>query len=126
MKTKKIRILLADDNPAIRSALTLLLETRLNAHIIGESYSMEDLLANLPLKQPDIVILDWELPGAPKMDRIAVLHKAYPSLKVVITSSQPEIAQQALAVHADAYVSKSEPPEQMVQVLQAIMRHPGV
>ena len=124
MKTKKIRILLADDNPALRSALALLLETRLNVRIVGESYSMEDLLANLPLKQPDIVILDWDLPGASKTDRIAVLHKAYPSLKVVITSSQPEIAQQALAVHADAYVSKSEPPEQMVRVLRKICPYP--
>ena len=120
MRTKKVRILLADDNPALRSALSLLLEARLNACIVGESDSMEDLLANLPLKQPDIVILDWELPGVPKADRIAILHKLYPSLKVVITSSQPEIAQQALVVHADAYVSKSEPPEQMVRVLRTI------
>ena len=120
MRTKKVRILLADDNPALRSALSLLLEARLNACIVGESDSMEDLLANLPLKQPDIVILDWELPGVPKADRIAILHKVYPSLKVVITSSQPEIAQQALVVHADAYVSKSEPPEQMVRVIQTI------
>lgn len=120
MKTKKVRILLADDNPALRSALTLLLETRLNVRIVGEFYNMEDLLANLKRKHPDIIILDWELPGAPKTDRIAVLHKAFPSLKVVVTSSQPEIAQQAQAVHADAYISKSEPPEQMVRVLRAI------
>ena len=120
MHTKKIRILLADDNQALRSALTLLLETRLNARIIGESYNMESLLADLQLNQPDIVILDSELPGTPKTDRIAVLHAAYPALKVVIIGSQPEIAEQSMAVHADAYISKSEPPEQMVKVLQEI------
>ena len=120
METKKMRILLADDNPAMRSALALLLETRLNAQIVGESYSMENLLASLQLKHPDIVILDWELPGAPETDRVAVLHELLPALKVVIISSQPEIAQQSLAVHADAYISRSEPPEQMVQVLREI------
>ncbi len=119
-KSRKIRILLADDNSALRSALALLLETRLNASIVGESYSMENLLANLPVSRPDIVILDWELPGTPKDNRIDFLHKIYPDLKVVVIGSQPEIVQQSLAVHADAYISKSEPPEQMVQVLQAI------
>jgi DNA-binding NarL/FixJ family response regulator len=120
MKPKTIRILLADDNPALRSALTLLLETRLNARIVGEAYSMDDLLSNVALTHPDIVILDWELPGAPKWDRVAALHEAVPALKVVITSSRPEVAQKALAAQADAYISKSEPPEQMMQVLREI------
>ncbi|MFH1524324.1 MAG: response regulator transcription factor [Chloroflexota bacterium] len=115
-----IRILLADDNPALRSALTLLLETRLHVHIVGESYNMESLLVSVAHTHPDIVILDWELPGVPKANRVAILREVYPSLKIVITSSQPEVAQQALVVHADAYISKSEPPEQMVQVLRTI------
>jgi len=38
----------------------------------------------------------------------------------VVTSSRPETAQQALAAQADSYVSKSEPPEKVVQVIQAI------
>ncbi len=92
-KSRKIRILLADDNSALRSALALLLETRLNANIVGESYSMENLLANLPVSRPDIVILDWELPGTPKDNRIDFLHKIYPDLKVVVIGSQPEIVQ---------------------------------
>ena len=120
MNTKKIRILLADDDPALRSALALLLETRLNASIVAELYNMENLLGDLKRHRPDIVILDWELPGNPKKDRIAYLHKFYPALKVVVIGSQPEMAEQSLALHADAYISKSEPPEQMVEMLQAI------
>lgn len=119
-KLNKIRILLADDNPSLRSALALLLETRLNVSVVGESTSMENLLADLPIIRPDIVILDWELPGKPKENRITLLYKAYPSIKVVVIGSQSENIQQSLAIHADAYISKSEPPEQMVQVLQAI------
>jgi two-component system, NarL family, response regulator DesR len=104
----------------LRSALALLLETRLNASIVGESYNMENLLNDLKRYRPDIVILDWELPGTPKNDRIAYLHKFYPALKVVIIGTQPEMAEQSLALHADAYISKSEPPEQMVEMLQTI------
>ncbi len=115
-----IRVLLADDNPAMRSALALLLETRLHAQVVGEVHSMDDLLSMVRLKRPDIVILDWELPGLPKNGRIAALREACPHLKIVITSSQPEVSQQALAAHADAFVSRVEPPEQMVRALHAI------
>jgi len=120
MKSNKPRILLADDNPAIRSALALLLETRLNVNIVGEVDSMENLLVYVADYHPDIVILDWELPGSPQKDRGAALKALYSPLKVVVTSSRPEIAQQALAAQADSYVCKCEPPEQVVKVIQAL------
>jgi DNA-binding NarL/FixJ family response regulator len=69
---------------------------------------------------PSVVILDWELPGAPKTGRIRALHKINPGLKVVITSSKPEVARQALAALADAFFCKCEPPERILQVLQTL------
>ena len=120
IKQKLMRVLLADDNPALHSALALLLEARLNARVIGEAYNMEDLLTNLKLLHPDLVILDWDLPGIPKTGQVTALQKLYPGLKVVIIGSQPEVAQLASEAHADAYVCRCDPPEQMVQVLQAL------
>ncbi len=120
MNTKRIRILLADDDPALRSALALILETRLNASVVGQSTSMESLLDNLQLDRPDMVILDSDLPGAPKRDRIRFLHTIFPGLKVVLIGPQPEVLGPMAARYADAYISKCEPPEQMVQALRAI------
>lgn len=124
MNPNKVRILLADDNPAIRSALALLLENRLDVDIVGEAESMEQLLANVECSNPDIVILDWELPGLPKNGRVAVLRSVHAPLKVVATSPRPEVAQQALDDQADAYVCTCEQPELVVQVLQAIWKFP--
>jgi DNA-binding NarL/FixJ family response regulator len=120
MNLKKLRILLADDDPALCSALALLLETRLNAGVVGQSSSMEYVLHDIRRLQPDIIILDSELPGLPRRDRIATLHRMFPALKVIVIGTQPETAQPPLALHADAYISKSEPPEQMVQMLLTI------
>jgi DNA-binding NarL/FixJ family response regulator len=120
MNSQRTRILLADDNPALRSALRLLLKTRLKAEVVGEAPNMEDLLSCLPRLQPDIVILDWELPGLPSAGRVAALRQAYTPLKVLVTSSRPEVAQLAKEAYADAFVSKSEPPEQLVQILQEL------
>jgi DNA-binding NarL/FixJ family response regulator len=121
MKSRKIRILLADDNPAIRSSLTLLLETRLNIGEIDEADSMEELPDCLARFLPDILILDWDLSGHPKTAWVAAFRAILPSLKVVVTSSRPEVAQQALAAQADSYVCKCEPPELVVEVIQDIM-----
>jgi DNA-binding NarL/FixJ family response regulator len=121
MSPRITRILLADDNPAIRSALTLLLETRLNVQVVGESDSLENLMPCVSWLMPDLVILDWELDGKPKKELVAQLRAQSPTIKIVLTSSRPELAQQTLAVKADSYVSKSEPPEQVVLVIKAIM-----
>jgi DNA-binding NarL/FixJ family response regulator len=120
MKPKLIRILLADDNPALRSALSLMLETRLIAQVIGETDNMYDLLAGVRLSHPDVVILDWELPRTSKSGWIAAMHAVYPPLKIVVTSSQPEAAREAKAAFADAFVSKSESPEHLVRVLETL------
>ncbi len=115
-----IRILLADIDPALRSAMTLLLEMRLGARIVGESNSMEELLSMVALTRPDVIILDWELPGAPKTDRITALRRVQPSLKIVVSGARPEIARLAQAVHADAFVYKSEPPENLVRAIREL------
>lgn len=120
MKLEETRILLADDNPAIRSALALLLENRLRVNIVGETDGMESLLACVVISRPDIVILDWDLPGAPKDGRVAALKALLPQLKVVVTSSRPEIASQVLAAQADSYVCTCEQPELVVQAIQAL------
>jgi DNA-binding NarL/FixJ family response regulator len=65
--------------------------------------------------------LDWELVGKPEKDLVAQLRALSPTLKVVLTSSRPEIGLQAQAVRADSYVCKSQPPEQVVQIIQTIM-----
>jgi DNA-binding NarL/FixJ family response regulator len=118
MSPSLARILLADDHPALRSALELLLELRLSARIVGESSTMEALISCLPAIHPTLVILDWELPGSPQTGRVEALRRIEPRLKVVITSTRPEAARGALAAGADAFVCKCEPPEQILQVLQ--------
>jgi two-component system response regulator DesR len=115
MKTKPPRILLADKNQDSRSALALLLETRLGATIVGEASTMESLLERAAATHPDILLLDWELPGKPEADRIVVVRSVAPGVQVVVISARPESA--ALAVGADAFVNKIDPPEYILAVL---------
>ena len=110
------RILLADDNKNLRSALALLLETRIAATIVGEASTMESLLEQAAITHPDIVILDWELPGKPEADRIVVVRSMTPGARIIVVSARPEAAAQA--GEADAFVNKIDPPERILAVLK--------
>ncbi len=110
------RILLADGNPMLRSALALLLETRLHAQVVGQVNSMESLLIEAAATQPDIVILDWELPGETGFERIEALRLAAPRARILITSARHEAGSQIAG--ADGFICKFDPPEKMLEVIR--------
>ncbi|MBL8058923.1 MAG: response regulator [Anaerolineales bacterium] len=112
------RVLLADDDPALRSALRLLLEAGLGLTVVAEAGTMEAALAAAALTRPDAILLDWELPGEPQADRPAALRQAAPGLKVFVTSARPEAAAPAGAAQADAFVDKAEPPEAILHLFR--------
>jgi DNA-binding NarL/FixJ family response regulator len=117
-----IRILLADDRAEIRSALRLLLETRLEADLIIEARDMEHLLAQVEDAHPDLVILDWELPGRPTRQRVPILRALAPGLKILVINTRPEIQPQVLSEGADAFVCSTDPPLKLLGVLRNLIQ----
>jgi len=124
----KVNILIADDHQEIRSALRLLLEQETQLTIAGEAVEAMDLVLKVHQLQPDIVLLDWELPGLDKISSIvrpekhicSVLRAHCPSLKIVALSGRPDARNEALAAGADSFISKSNPPEQLLAVICAL------
>ncbi len=113
------RILLADDNSDLRAALRLLLEKRLDESTIIEAHDMEQLLAQAEDALPHCVVLDWELPGRPRGDRVQVLHTLVPGIHIVVTSARPEAREEALADGADRFVAKSDSPAAILDAIRS-------
>jgi DNA-binding NarL/FixJ family response regulator len=114
-------ILLADDNFESRSALRLILQTRLGLETIYEARDMEHALAMIEDASPDCIILDWELPGRPTRERVSVLRMLIPHLKVIAISARPESELDAIAENVDAFFSKTDPPERMLNMLRRLI-----
>jgi len=114
-------ILLADDNPEVRSALRLLLEQEPVSASIMEVSDSQALRAHLSECCPVAVLLDWELPGLNKSDILNELHLCCPDMKVIALSSKYEARREALATGVDAFVSKAEPSEQILSTLCSII-----
>jgi DNA-binding NarL/FixJ family response regulator len=110
------RILLADPNPILRSAVALLLETRLDAQIVGQVSSMESLLYEAAATQPDLIVIGLNLPGMPAEERVAALHAKAPRSRILSFSMHPE--DDRLSGGTVAFLRQSDPPEIILQTVQ--------
>lgn len=113
-----MRIVLADDQASVRSALHLLLAQEPGMEVVAETADATALLLAVAEKGPDLVLLDWELPGLPAAQLLRLLRYERPSLKVVAMSSRPEAHQAALKAHVDAFVSKNEAPQYVLSAIR--------
>jgi DNA-binding NarL/FixJ family response regulator len=114
--------LLADDNPDLRSALRLMLETRLNTPLVLEAADRACMIEQSLAYHPDCLILDWELPGLGDDSSLQALRELLPDLKIIVTSARPEAAEGAASAQADAFVSKTDPPSEILSAIQRLKR----
>lgn len=117
-----MRILLADDQVKVRSALRLLLEQEGDMDVVAEAADSVGLLLAAEQKSPDVVLLDWELPGVPVADLVPLLRRLSPTIRILALSGRPEAESTAVAVGVDAFVSKTTPADQLRVALDAF-RH---
>ena len=120
----KAKILLADDQPEVRSALKFLLEQETTCQVVGEVYDADALVHAIQQACPDVVLLDWELPNLQTTACMKVLRDACSGMKVVALSSQIESREGALKSHVDAFVSKGDPPETVLDTLHMLIGPP--
>ncbi len=113
------RVLIADDRSQVRSALRLLLTQQPDLVVVGEAVDAEQALALTKRRQPDLLLLDWELPGQGDAFSPARLRALRPGLSVVALSGRPEARQAALDAGADLFVSKGDPPERLLAAVDA-------
>lgn len=114
MSEQVVRMLIADDQPQVRSALRLLLEQQPDLNVIGEAVDAQGLLDWVRAVCPDMVLLDWELPELPRDDVVCALRALCPHLLVIALSGRPEARQAAVDAGVDAFVSKGDPPERLL------------
>jgi DNA-binding NarL/FixJ family response regulator len=113
-----MRILLADHHPQALWALKTMLSEKPGFDVTGEAADADTLLALALLNPPDLVLVDCDLPGKLISDTIVELHAYVPRPIVVVMGSKPEIGRLLLKAGADAFVSKSDQPDWLLETLQ--------
>ena len=119
-----MRVLLADDQARVRSAMRVLLEQEPYIENINEARDLPSLFQEIKAVAPDLILLNWELPGLGTDDAherfIDFLHTEYPALKIIALSTNSEAKRASCAVGVDAFVNKAEPPAGLLAALRQI------
>jgi two-component system, NarL family, response regulator DesR len=109
-----MRILIADKQSRVRSALALLLQKQTEFVQVGAISRKEQLLPTAQTLKPELILLDWALVGE---NTIPALRRIIPCPMIVVLSSQPEAQEYALAAGVEAFISKSAPPDEVIRTL---------
>lgn len=113
-----MRILLADDQTKVRFALRALLGQKPELCVVSEAVDAKELLAQAEAVCPDLVLLDWGLQGQTLVDLLPALRQICPELSVIALSGRSEARQAALAAGADAFISKTDPPDKLLAAIK--------
>jgi DNA-binding NarL/FixJ family response regulator len=113
-----MRIILADPHEQARRALkTRLAEAQHGFEVIGEATNAQELLRQAGEQAPDLVLVDYDLPGSPIEQVIAGLHALNPVPFVLVMSRAIDCGRKALNGGADAFVSKGDQPDWLLDKL---------
>ena len=117
------RILVVDDHPLTRDALTSLLAQG-GFDVVGEAGDGAEALDLAHTLQPDLVLLDLTMPGMDGLTVLPRLRSAAPRCEVVVltASGTEENLLAAIRGGAAGYLLKSEPPERIIEFLRGVAR----
>ena len=105
-----MRILLIDDNDGIRTLVRTLLENSGCCEVVGEASDGSDAISAVGRYRPDLVIMDWQMPGEDGVIATRRLKRVYPAVQVValVTMETPELRAEFRAAGADGFFGKAD------------------
>jgi two-component system, NarL family, response regulator DesR len=117
-----IRILLADDQELIRSALAALLGLQQDFEVVATVGRGDEVVAAARAHHPDVALLDIEMPGIDGLAVAGVLSKEMPGCRSLIltTFGRPGYLRRAMESGACGFVVKDAPPERLADAIRRV------
>ena len=117
-----IRLLLADDQALVRSALAALLELEDDFEVVAQVGRGDEVLDAARASDPDVALLDIEMPGLDGLAAAAVLAERVPACRVIIltTFGRPGYLRRAMESGALGFVVKDAPAEQLASAVRRV------
>lgn len=121
--TAKIRILLAEDQAMVRGALTALLRLEEDMDVVAEVSQGDQVLEAAMKSQPDVALLDIEMPDGDGLGAAQELHKNLPSCRIVIltTFGRSGYLRRAMESGAVGFLLKDAPADQLAVAIRRVM-----
>jgi NarL family two-component system response regulator YdfI len=119
-----IRVMITDDHLIVREGLRLILETAENIEVVGEAVDGAECLRLVPEFQPDVILMDLQMPRMDGITAIGHLRQDHPEMAIVIltTYNEDDLMLRGLQAGARGYLLKDSSRENLLDAIQAAAR----
>jgi len=124
-KTERIRVMIVDDHPVVRSGLATMLLAFDDLELIGEASGGKMALAKCQDSTPDVILMDMLMPGMDGLETTRAILDRYPAVKIIMLTSftKENMVQDALEAGATSYILKDAPIDKLAEAIR--MAHIG-
>lgn len=120
--SEPIRLLVADDHPLLREGLVAVLSTQHDFEVVGEAGSGAEAVQKVAQLQPDVVLLDLEMPEMDGVEALKRMQEHNPNVRVIIFTAFDADDRILAAVQAGAqgYILKGAPRDQVFDAIRIV------
>ena len=119
-----MKIILADDHPLFRQALTITLKSHFTSAVIVDAENIPELEQHLESEEKaDLLLLDLDIPGAHGFNSLISIRRSHPDLGIVVISGfeDKETIHKAMSFGAAGFIPKSTPVPKMVVAIEEVL-----
>jgi len=120
----KISIILADDHAVLRGGLRLMLNTQEDMEVVGEAADGEEAIRLCKEKEPDIILLDLNMPGISGLEAIEEIKQVNPGTKILALTMHDDegYLRKALKSGCSGYILKKAADVELISAIRAVNR----
>jgi DNA-binding NarL/FixJ family response regulator len=117
-----IRVLAVDDHPLLRDGIAALIGSEEDMELIGEASNGREALDLFRKYQPDITLMDLQMPEMNGIDAIGAIRGEFPEARIIVLTTHPGDVQvsRALKAGARAYLMKGELRKELPETIRAV------